>query len=131
MKKARTILCIVLALVIVLGSVSIVSAKTVVASIASNRLSNTLGEAVADADFNQIVDSCTATMVLQEKYNDRWRTATGVPTHTVLRSLVKTNSIFLYHKFTLVKGKIYRIKATFKDVTGSTTTSSTYYGPVF
>lgn len=127
----RKFVFIILALVIVFGSVSVASASVINASINTNRTSNTAANISASATFNGVRDSCSCTITLQEKYNGAWRTAVGVPVKTVTRNKTKVASILLSYKYTLIKGKVYRAKATFKDKKGSTTTTSTYYSGSF
>lgn len=131
MKKKRTLLCIILALVIALGSVSVVSAEAPVVSVVTERLSNTSGEISVCAEFDEIFSSCSVKVILQEKYNNSWRTATGVPEYTILASYSYNDFILFCRKLTLVKGKVYRIKVVITDKIGTTTTSNTYYGPIF
>ena len=127
----RKFVLIVLALVLAFGAVSVVSAKVTSATINTNRLSNTSANITASASFNGTKDSCLCKLTLQEKYNNSWRTARNVPVKIVSRTKNNASSITLMYKFTLLKGKVYRIKAYFKDTKGSTTTTSTYYSSSF
>ena len=127
----RRFMFIVLALVLVFGSVSVVSAAVTTASINANRTSNTSATVAAHANFNRTADSCTCKMTLQEKYNGSWRTATGVSTKTASRTKENSSSILYAYHFTLVKGKVYRVKVTFTDKKGSSTAKSTYYSGSF
>ena len=72
MKKRRCFL-VVLALVIVFGSVSVVSAYTSSSEVYVNRTSNTSVRTSADITYGVTVDSATNKMTLQEKYNGSWR----------------------------------------------------------
>lgn len=115
----RKFVLVLLALVMVFGSVSVVSAYGAAADIYTNRISNTSANVDADVIYNTTVDTCTIKLTLQEKYNGSWRTATGVPVKTVSKTGKKVCSFDLFYKFTLVKGKVYRIKAEFSSKKGS------------
>ena len=130
-KMKRRCLFVVLALVVVFGSVSIVSAYTGTADLFVDRTSNTSASTSASIFYNTTVSSCTAKITLQEKYNGSWRTATGVPVKTVSRTKTNVSSLRLPYTFTLVKGKVYRIKAVFSSTKSSTTVSRTYYSAAF
>lgn len=127
----RKIVLIVLALVLAFGAVSVVNAEVATASLSADRLSNTSASVSAWAGFDGVKDSVTCKITLQEKYNGSWRTATGVSKTTASLTKKNTSTILLSTKFTLVKGKVYRIKAKFTDKDGSRTTSSTYYSGSF
>lgn len=130
MKKRRCFL-VVLALVIVFGSVSVVSAYTGTATLYTNRTSNTSARVSADITYTRTVKSVKTKITLQEKYNGSWRTATGVPVKTVSKTNSNVTGLVLPYTLTLVKGKVYRIKAVFTNVYGSTTTSQTAYSGAF
>lgn len=130
MKKRRCFL-VVLALVIVFGSVSVVSAYTYSATVSTKRISNTSARVSADITYSTAVTSCTNKITLQEKYNGSWRTATGVPVKTVSRTKSKVYTLVLPYTFTLTKGKVYRVKSVFTSNKGSTTTSRTVYSGAF
>lgn len=130
MKKRRCFL-VVLALVIVFGSVSVVSAYTGTATLYTNRTSNTSARVSAYITYTRTVKSVKTKITLQEKYNGSWRTATGVPVKTVSKTKSNVTGLFLPYTLTLVKGKVYRIKAVFTNVYGSTTTSQTAYSGAF
>lgn len=124
----RKCILIVLALVMIFGSVSIASAYTSSATTHTNRISNTVANVSADITYNTTVDRCNIKITLQEKYNGSWRTATGVPVRTVSKTKTKVKRMTLVYQFTLNKGKIYRIKSVFtskKGTSGLTTTSYT------
>lgn len=127
----RKFVLIVLALVLAFGAVSVVNAEVASATLSTDRTSNTSATVSARAGFDGIKDSITCTITLQEKYNGSWRKATGVTKKTASMTKKNTGSILLATKFTLVKGKVYRIKAKFTDKKGSRTTSSTYYSGTF
>lgn len=130
MKKRRCIL-VVLALVIVFGSVSVVSAYTSSTNIHVNRTSNTSARVSADIFYNTRIDKCTAKITLQEKYKGSWRTATGVPVKTVSRTKTNVWTLTLPYTLTLVKGKVYRIKAVFTSKKGTTSITKTCYSGAF
>lgn len=124
----RKCILIVLALVMIFGSVSIASAYTSSATTHTNRISNTVANVSADITYNTTVDRCNIKITLQEKYNGSWRTATGVPVRTVSKTKTKVKRMTLVYQLTLNKGKIYRIKSVFtskKGTSGLTTTSYT------
>ncbi|WP_415930803.1 hypothetical protein [Zhenpiania hominis] len=127
----RKFVLIVLALVLAFGAVSVVNAKVMTATINTNRTSNTSATITANANFDGIKDSCTCKITLQEKYNGSWRKATGVTKKTA--SVTKTDraSILFSTKFTLIKGKVYRVKVAFTDKKGTRTITSTYYSGTF
>lgn len=127
----RKFVLIVLALVLAFGAVSVVNAEVASATLSTDRTSNTSATVSASAGFDGIKDSITCTITLQEKYNGSWRKATGVTKKTASMTKKNTGSILFATKFTLVKGKVYRIKAKFTDKKGSRTTSSTYYSGSF
>lgn len=130
MKKRRLVIAI-LALVVVFGSVSVASAYTTFATVATNRISNTSAEAAARVDHSITVKTATIKMTLQEKYNGSWRTATGVPVRTVSKTKSNTDGFMLTYTFTLKKGKVYRIKADCSGKRGTTTKINTVYSGAF
>lgn len=115
----RKFVLVLLALVMVFGSVSVVSAYTSAADVYADRTSNTSANIAADILYSSIVDTCTIKLTLQEKYNGSWRTATGVPVKTVSKTGKNVRRLSLAYKFTLTKGKVYRIKAEFSSFAGS------------
>ena len=127
----RKFVLIVLALVLAFGAVSVVNAKVIAASINTNRTSNTSATVSASGDFDGIKDSCTCKITLQEKYKGSWRKATGVTKKTASLTEKNTISLLFSTKFTLIKGKVYRVKVTFTDKKGTRSTSSTYYSGSF
>ncbi|MCO7122967.1 hypothetical protein NIA71_13535 [Ihubacter massiliensis] len=127
----RKCLFLVIALVLVFGSVSVVSAYSWSATVNANRTSNTSARVSADITYTTTVDSATNKITLQEKYNGSWRTATGVPVKTVSRTKSNVRSLSLPYTFTLVKGKVYRAKADFTSKKGSSTITKTFYSNVF
>lgn len=123
----RKCVLLILALVVVLGSVSVASAYGAAANVNTNRTSNTSATVRADILYGTDVDNCTIQLTLQEKYNGSWRTATGVPVKTVIKKWNKGDSFTLVYKFTLVKGKVYRIKAVYSSQAGSSGQTITRY----
>lgn len=123
----RKVVLLILALVVVFGSVSVVSAYTAAANVNTNRTSNTSATIRADIAYSTNVDTCTIKLTLQEKYNGSWRTATGVPVKIVSKTAKKDRSFTLVYKFTLVKGKVYRIKADYSSEAGSSGLNITRY----
>lgn len=121
----RKCVLLILALVVVFGSVSVASAYAASANVHTNRTSNTSADVIADISYGATVDSCTIKMTLQEKYNGSWRTATGVPVKIVSKTEKKKHSFALAYRFTLVKGKVYRIKAQYTSSLGTSTTTLT------
>lgn len=115
----RKFVLVLLALVMVFGSVSVVSAYGAAANVHTNRTSNTSASVRADVTYSTLIDANTTKLTLQEKYNGSWRTATGVPVKTVSQTGRNDYSFTLVYKFTLVKGKVYRIKADFSSQSGS------------
>ncbi len=127
----RKFVLIVLALVLAFGAVSVVNAEVINATISTNRLSNTSAKITTDATFDGIKDSCSCKITLQEKYNGSWRKATGVTKKTASKTSYSTSGIFFTTNFTLIKGKVYRVKVAFTDKKGSRTSTSTYYSGSF
>lgn len=130
-KMKRRCLFVVLALVVVFGSVSVASAYTGYATINANRTSNTSASISTYISYTTTVSSCTNKITLQEKYNGSWRTATGVPVTTAKRTKSNVSSLSYPYTFKLVKGKVYRVKVVFTSRKGSSTISKTYYSGTF
>lgn len=123
----RKFVLVLLALVMVFGSVSVVSAYGGAGNVYTNRTSNTSANVAADITYGTKVDTSTIKLTLQEKYNGSWRTATGVPVKTVTKNGRNDYSFSLYYTFTLVKGKVYRIKAEFSSTAGSSSLKLSRY----
>lgn len=123
----RKVVLLILALVVVFGSVSVVSAYSAAANVYTERTSNTSANVRADILYTTTVDTCKIKLTLQEKYNGSWRTATGVPVKTVSKTSKKGYSFTLAYKFTLVKGKVYRIKAEYSSESGTSGLTVTRY----
>lgn len=130
MKKRRCFL-VVLALVIVFGSVSVVSAYSTITEVRTSRTSNTSAQVIANVTYSATVSTATIKTTLQEKYNGTWRTATGVPVKIVSKTASKTSGFNLRYTFTLKKGKVYRMKTTFTSKKGTTTKTTTSYTGAF
>lgn len=131
MKSKRKIAILILALVVIFGSVSVASAYTSAATVSVGRTSNTSARASADITYSTVVSSCTTKMTLQEKYGGSWRTATGVPVKTVSKTRTSVSSMGFPYTFTLKKGVVYRIKAVFSSKKGTSSTTKTLYSPAF
>lgn len=127
----RKCVLLILALVVVFGSVSVASAYGSAANVHTNRTSNTSVDVRADVTYSVPVDTCTIKLTLQEKYNGSWRTATGVPVKIVSKTGKKDYSFTLIYKFTLLKGKVYRIKANYSSEAGSSGLNVTRYTGAF
>lgn len=123
----RKFVLVLLALVMVFGSVSVVSAYGAAGDVHTNRTSNTSANVAANILYSTTVETCTIKLTLQEKYNGSWRTATNVPVKTVSKTAKNDCSFTLVYKFTLVKGKVYRIKADFSSKAGSSSLNLTRY----
>lgn len=131
MKHKRKILCLALAMLLVFCYVGTASAAVSSATIGVKRISNTSGKVTVAVNFNRTASSCSAKIVLQEKYNGSWRTATGVPVSTVIFKDKNVSHIFEGYTFTLRSGKVYRPKVTITDTRNSSSSSVTYYGASF
>lgn len=123
----RKFVLVLLALVMVFGSVSVVSAYGAAGDVYTNRTSNTSANVAANILYSTTVDTCTIKLTLQEKYNGSWRTATNVPVKTVSKTAKNGCSFTLVYKFTLAKGKVYRIKANFSSKAGSSSLDLSRY----
>lgn len=131
MKHKRKILCLALAMLLVFSYVGTASASVSSASIGVTRISSTSGRVTVGVNFTRKATSCSAKIVLQEKYNGSWRTSTGVPVSTVIFKGTNTDYMYKSYTFKLKSGKVYRPKVTFTDKRGTSTSSATYYGPAF
>lgn len=123
----RKCVLMILALVVIFGSVSVASAYAASANVYTERTSNTSADVRADIIYNTTVDTCTIKLTLQEKYNGAWRTATGVPVKVVLKNSKSGYRFSLSYTFTLLKGKVYRIKAEYSSTAGDTSSKITRY----
>ena len=75
------------------------------------------------ASFDEKATKATCTIILQEKYNGSWRTATGLPAYSYVKSASNTYTISASKAFTLKSGTVYRAKVVFAD----TNSSGTHY----
>ncbi|MFR4021155.1 MAG: hypothetical protein ACLT07_09045 [Clostridia bacterium] len=97
--------------------------STTSATAGASRLSSTSGSVSASASFDQKASKATCTIILQEKYNGSWRTATGLPAYSYVKTASNTYSISASKTFTLKSGTVYRAKVVFSD----TNSTGTYY----
>lgn len=111
------------------GDVSVMSVSSSV--INTDRLSNTSGKVTAYAAFTKTASKAVCVIYLQEKYNGSWRTATGLGTTSYTKTAYNTNSITAGKTFTLISGKVYRVKVVFTDVINGTTYKQTRYSGSF
>lgn len=100
-------------------------------SVGADRTSNTSGKVSAYATFSKTATSAVCTIILQEKYNGSWRTATGLSTTSYTKTVYKQNSITAGKTFNLISGKTYRAKVLFTEVTNSGTNYKTHYSGSF
>lgn len=96
-------------------------------SVGTTRHSPTSGTVSAYGSFSKTVSKATCTITLQEKYNGSWRTATGIPVKSYVKTVYNKNYISAGRTFTLKSGTVYRAKAVFDD--GSS--MKTYYSGSF
>lgn len=127
----RKCVLMILALVVIFGSVSVASAYASAANVHTSRTSNTSADVRADISYSTTVDTSTTKLTLQEKYNGSWRTATGVPVKIVSKTGKNNFTFTLVYTFTLVKGKVYRIKAEYSSKAGSSGLNVTRYTGTF
>lgn len=127
----RKCVLMILALVVIFGSVSVASAYGASANVHTNRTSNTSANVRADISYGTTVDTSTTKLTLQEKYNGSWRTATGVPVKIVSKTGKNNFTFTLTYVFTLTKGKVYRIKAEYSSKSGSSELKITRYTGTF
>lgn len=96
-------------------------------NIGTTRYSGTSGNVSAYACFSKTASKATCTIKLQEKYNDTWRTATGLSVNTYIKTVYDKTSISAGKTFTLKSGKVYRAKITFSDTNSNGTFYKTRY----
>lgn len=102
---------------------------TTSSDVGASRISSTSGSVSAYANFDQKAAKATCTIILQEKYNGSWRTATGLPAYSYVKSASNTYSIAASKTFTLKSGTTYRAKVVFTDTnSGGTYTKTRYTG---
>lgn len=102
------------------------------ASVSTNRIgttrhSSTSGTVSAYASFDRKASKAICTIQLQEKYNGKWRKATGLTVVTYTKVVYKSYSITTSKKFTLKSGKVYRAKIVFADTNSTGTHYKTRY----
>lgn len=100
---------------------------TTSATVGASRLSSTSGSVSANASFNVKATKATCTIILQEKYNGSWRTATGLPAYSYVKTVYDVYSIGASKTFTLKSGTVYRAKVVFTDTNSSGTHVTTKY----
>lgn len=93
----------------------------------ASRKSSTSGSVSAYAGFSQKATKATCTIMLQEKYNGSWRTATNIPVVSYVKTDYNTYSIAASRTFTLNSGKVYRAKVVFMDTNSSGSSFKTCY----
>lgn len=91
------------------------------------RYSATSGNVFAYASFTKKASTAKCTITLQEKYNGSWRTATGIPVISYIKTVYNASSIAASKTFTLKSGTVYRAKIVFQDTNSSGTFSKTRY----
>ena len=106
---------------------AIVPQSATSATVGASRLSSTSGSVSASASFNVKATKATCTIILQEKYNGSWRTATGLPAYSYVKTVYDVYSIGASKTFTLKSGTVYRAKVTFTDTNSSGTHSTIKY----
>ena len=105
--------------------------STTISTVGATRKSSTQGLVTASASFGTKASTAKCTITLQEKYNGSWRTATGVPVISYIKTVKNTYSITASKTFTLKSGKVYRAKVVFSDTISGTTYYKTHYSGSF
>ena len=105
--------------------------STTSSDVGASRISSTSGSVSAYANFDQKATKATCTIILQEKYNGSWRTATGLPAYSYVKSASNTYSIAASKSFTLKCGTTYRANVVFTDTNSSGTYTKTRYTGTF
>ncbi len=95
------------------------SAKTTTSSIGSTRISSTKANVSAYGSFDKKAKKAVCTILLQEKYNGKWRTATGLSKTSYTRTVKNTYSLTVSKTFSVKSGKVYRARITFTDENSS------------
>ena len=101
------------------------------ATAGASRKSSTSGSVSANASFSTKASKATCTIILQEKYNCTWRTATGIPVYSYVKTSSNVYSIAASKTFTLKSGTVYRAKVVFSDTNSSGTHYKTCYSGSF
>ena len=97
--------------------------STTSVSAGASRISSTKGSVSANASFSAKASTAKCAITLQEKYNGSWRTATGVPVISYVKTVKNSYSISASKTFTLKSGTVYRAKIVISD----TNSGGTYY----
>lgn len=105
----------------------IVPMSTDSSTVGATRISSTSGSVSAHASFSKKASKASCTITLQEKYNGSWRTATGLPVKSYVKTVYNAYSISASRTFTLNSGKVYRAKIVFTDTNSNGTYSKTCY----
>lgn len=96
-------------------NIGIAPASVATSNIGTSRYSSTSGNVSAYASFNKVSSKATCTITLQEKYNGSWRTATGLPVKSYIKTVYNKDYIAASKTFTLKSGTVYRAKVVFND----------------
>ncbi len=91
------------------------NAKTTTSSIGSTRNSATKATVSAYGSFDRKAKKAVCTILLQEKHNGSWRSATGLSKKSHTKTVYKAYSIATSYKFTVKSGKVYRAQIVFTD----------------
>lgn len=105
----------------------VAEASVSTSSIGTTRHSKTSGTVSAYASFDRKASKAICTIQLQEKYNGKWRKATGLTVVTYKKIVYNSYSISTSRKFTLKSGKVYRAKIVFTDFNSTGTHYKTRY----
>ena len=101
--------------------------STTSSDVGASRSSSTSGSVTAYASFDKKATKATCTIILQEKYNGSWRTATGLPAYSYVKTVSNAYSITASKSFTLKSGTVYRAKVVFSDTNSDGTHYTTRY----
>lgn len=103
--------------------------STTSVSAGASRISSTKGRVSVNASFSAKASTAKCAITLQEKYNGSWRTATGIPVISYIKTVNNAYSISASKTFTLKSGKVYRAKIVISDtISGSTYYRTSYTG---
>ncbi len=91
------------------------NAETTTSSIGSTRNSSTKATVTAYGSFDRKATKATCSILLQEKHNGKWRSATGLSKTSYLKTVYKSYSITASKVFTVKAGKVYRARIVFTD----------------
>lgn len=120
MKKAKLIvICVVAVFAFMYICISNVDATILTSNIHVSRAIDTSVKITIDAQLSSKADvSCT--VLLQEKQDDSWETATGVPVEHYSETFSNTENLSFSKKIEILKDKTYRVKVLFKEKSKST-----------